>query len=175
MRQSVQRLGGNVRSIGPHNSSGDWIEEYLSEERRGSQRFEDGPFQQGEKVDPLARAILEPQVENVRPGYLNSDDSPLHLGDLSIQRRDPPEGAACTRQVPVLFQLLSVYLAPRPDESKRPPRQATLEKSETADREHRLLSGIHGVKMGHAVVAEVHVDRDPVELRDSRHSRLPVV
>jgi hypothetical protein len=79
VRQSVQRLGRDVRSIRPNDGSRDRIEQYLSEEDRVSQRLEDRPLQQWKKVDPLPRAILEPQVERVRPSYFNPDDSPLHV------------------------------------------------------------------------------------------------
>jgi hypothetical protein len=80
VRQPVQRLGRNVRSVRPHNRPGDWIEQYSSEEGRVSQRLEDRPCQQRETIDPLAGAILEPQVEGVWPGYLDAlsaDPGPL--------------------------------------------------------------------------------------------------
>ena len=98
------------------------------------QRLEVGPSNNGEKIDPLACAILEPQVEGARPGSSLRRTRHFILLTSRIQRHDPPKSATCPRQVPVLFELFSVQLAPGSDESKRPWRQATFKKAETADR-----------------------------------------
>jgi hypothetical protein len=74
--QPVQRLRRDFCSIRPHDSSGDWIEEYPSEEGRVSQRLEDRPLQERKDVDPF-RVPSQARNPPVAQAPLGSSQDPL--------------------------------------------------------------------------------------------------
>ena len=59
----------------------------------------------------------------------------------------------------------------RPDEDvpPRPAREVTFEQLQRADREGRRLLTVRRVKVGHAVVQEIHVNHDAKKAADGGH------
>ncbi len=55
-------------------------------------------------------------------------------------------------------------------EAKGPPRERASEDLAGHDYDRRFLAGVASVKVGRRMIIELHLDHDPVELTDLRHS-----
>jgi hypothetical protein len=89
------------------------------------------------------------------------------------QRNDRDQRLKCLRQLPRAVKLLGMQTRPLTGQPQRPTRELAVQDLQRSKLDLREMLALLGMKVRRWMIGPVHVDHDPVERRQPRHS--PVV
>ena len=166
----MESLWSEIRAVGPHHGPADWIEGNTGKVRRIAQRLEHRPMKQRKNVDDLRRSVIEREAKGMWAANGNLCDAKNQVADSELFKgSDLFERLACLGTFPVQEKLISVDSSPLDDKGLRASRKASLENLRRVCRDRRFMLTVDRVHVRRRMVSVVHVDRDSVEVRDTRH------
>jgi hypothetical protein len=173
LRLLIERLGGQVDPVRPHDGSCFLIHRNFGEVAGVIQRREDARPLFGREVDIPGRAVAEQQAEHVVTDHGHPrDDWQVVLAHtlMLCQRLDGEQLLIPPGPFPVGHDLVPPEPCPFPDELQGAGIEAA-SKHLSVHRDRGTPPGMVGVEVGYRVIAlvPVHVDHDPVERADTRH------
>lgn len=167
----MQYVRVEIDSVRPVDRAGNRIDRYLSEGAQIPERLVHTLLKDPIEVELAYQPVREREPQPMRTKVLHFYDPgrPDHCSRLA-KGLDRNDALGLLGSLPVGAQLVSVEEHPLLDEACGRARKAAAKERAVVDPHLSLILAIDGVDMRRPVVTEVHVDHNPVELAQPRHS-----
>lgn len=165
---SVQDLRIKSESIRPNHASGLGIDAHQLEELRVAERLEHLAPEIVRQVDFSIRAVAEYDMQPIVRKGLSLGYAEHHQISLR-QRVNGVQRVVTSRLLPSILQVRPMQFQPLAHKPEGTRWKESVEQSPISNRQLRPVPAELGVEVGREMVAPIHPDDDPVELRDPRH------